>query len=500
MPIIQFGPWRPDAAAVDIHVTVNIKNIAPQTHGFGPIGSPASATTAVPGTDDIVGASQALAQDGSGASFVGTLEKLWRLSATNDWDDVSRTAGGDYITPVGERWRFAQFINIDTVGDLIIGTNAVDVPQKYDLTSSTNFEALGGTPGEHRYISTFGQRVLLANKTGASPVANRLSFSAVQDPEVWDGTNLSGFQDITPGGPITGLTSGEVAYVFQRNRISRVINRPDDDTLKIQIDGMEERRGLEADNSLTEYGELAFFLSQDGFYMLDKRSGKVLPIGDEKVDRFFLGDVRANTRLSVLGSVSPASKAVFWSYISIDNSGNIPDRVIIFDWGRGEWGSADVSVLALSAFITTGFTLDELDPFGTLDTLPFSLDNAFWAGGETILGFITEDRRLSNLTGAPLAAQIDTQEGTFDQDIRGRVYISGVAPIINTDQATFAIGHRDRVADQVVFDAATAMEADGFCPQHIEANLVSGRLVVPAGTPWSLAQGFDPMVEVAGEF
>ena len=232
MPIIRFGPWRPDAAALDAPITVDLENLRPGTNGFRPVNEPASATEAVPGTDDIVGAATSLDQDGAGRSFVGTSAKIYELASGGSWTDRTRSTGGDYSVPTGNRWRAAQFTNLDTAGELAIWTNGNDDPQKLDLTSGTNFEALGGSPGPHRYIGTFGSRVILAHKLGGTPRTNRLSFSAPQNPEIWDGTSLSGNQDITPGGPITGLMSGEVAHVFQRGRISRVINRPDDDALK----------------------------------------------------------------------------------------------------------------------------------------------------------------------------------------------------------------------------------------------------------------------------
>ena len=35
MPVIKFGPWRPDAAALDVPVTVNVQNVIPATNVAG---------------------------------------------------------------------------------------------------------------------------------------------------------------------------------------------------------------------------------------------------------------------------------------------------------------------------------------------------------------------------------------------------------------------------------------------------------------------------------
>lgn len=499
MTVQRFGPWRPDAAGLDVPLTAIIDNLVPVPSGFAPVGGLASGTGELPA--DPIGAAIGIAQNGAGVAFAGTAPKLYKLNTvTNAWDDVTRVTGGDYGTGSGERWRFVQFTNADTVGDLVITTNSVDPIQKFNLSGGTNFEDLGGNPPLARFIGRLGQFLLLGDLTGVSPKANRVQWCDVQNPESWaPGTgSLAGFQDLPQGGPVTGILSGDTAYIFQRDRITRQIFVPGAPEI-MQFDEVESGIGMEAVNSLVQVGALGFYLGRNGFYAFDTVAGRSIPIGEQKVDDYFAASRRANTRLNVYGGADPVSKRVFWAYISVNNTGAVPDKVIIYDWGLQEWGFATIDVLALSEFITQGFNLDELTSagFGDLDSLPFSLDSPFWAGGKSILGIFGTNRRLSNLTGAPLAAELETREFTGN-DANQRLYLQEIAPIVDAQETTVAVGVKERKADNFVYGPATGLERTGFCPVHKEGRFFTIRVNVPAGADWTLAEGADVQANLAG--
>ena len=110
----------------------------------------------------------------------------------------------DYLVGSGEQWKFALY------GTLLIATNVVDGPQKFDLTTSANFEVLGGSPPAARYIDIVREFVFL----GA--IANnekRVQWSAIGDAEGWTaGTNESDYQDFPNGGPVRGIIGGGCGY------------------------------------------------------------------------------------------------------------------------------------------------------------------------------------------------------------------------------------------------------------------------------------------------
>lgn len=491
MTIVPFGPWRPDSAQVSVPAVVDARNVVAVASGYKPFNDLSPATEAVPGT--VLGAGVALTDSGGGVTFAGTQTGLFRLAADGSWTDVTRTAGGTYGTPAGERWRFAQF------GGLAIATNFNDDVQKLDPNTGGQFQALGGTPFRARYITVIGDFVVIANlfdQASLSARASRVQWSDIGDAEGWEaGTGLADFQDFESGGPIQQIIGGELGYVFQRRAITRMTFVPGSPAI-FQFDEVERDRGLAAPNALIRVGRDVFYLGLDGFYRFDVGSGRSLSIGAEKVDRFFLSDRRPGTDTSVLGAADPLNHLAIWAYVSRDNPGAVPDRCIIYNWAIGEWSLADTATVAFVDFITQGQTLEDLDEFGALDTLAFSLDSPFWAGGNTILGVFGPDGRLSHFTGGSLPATLETTD--YQNIPAGRAYVSGVRPLIDTDRASVRIGVRERLGDPVSFGPASAMESTGECPVHRSGRYNRLRLEVPANATWTLTEGFEPIVSADG--
>lgn len=488
MVAIPFGPFRPDAAAVNTPFMRNVRGAVPGTTGFRPISALAPVTNALPSPSR--GAAVPLSSAGAGIPFAGTADALFRLAADAvTWNDVSRTVGGAYSVPAGERWRFAQF------GQLLIAVNSDDDIQKFDLTSGTNFEALGGSPPVARYIAVVADAfVVVANLVGNS---NRVQWSGTGDAEFWTvGQNSSDFQDLFFGGPIQGIVGGEQGYIFQRSQITRMLFSPGS-AFTFQFDVVESERGLLAPNTLVQVGQQVFFLNKDGFYVLNTTTGTTTPIGSEKVDRFFFDDIQAGTELSILGSADPVNRLIFWAYVSNDNAGTVPDRVLIYDWSLGEWGADDEAVEAFVDFISQTISLDNLGPFGTLDTLPFSLDSPFWESGSNILGVFGADNRLSHFTGVNKAVTLETSDAEL-QD--GRiVYVSGIEPVVDSAAATVAVAARRNLHEPLAFGPAEAQETNGVAPQHAEGQFMRARVEIPAGQPWTRAEGLNPIIAPAGQ-
>lgn len=487
MVAVNFGPFRPDAAAVNTGFLQDVTGAFPSTTGYRPVSQLQPVTNAL--SSDPLGAAVPLSTAGAGIPFAGTSTALFRLNADGvTWDDVTRTSGGAYDTPIGQRWRFVQF------GDLLIAVNSNDVPQKSDLTSGTNFEALGGTPPTPTYIAVVADSfVVMGNLVGNT---NRIQWSAVGDAEGWTvGTNSSDFQDFFFGGPIRGLVGGEVGYIFQASQITRMLFVPGSPFI-FQFDVVESERGLFAPNSLTQVGQSVFFLNKDGFYQLDTGGGRTTPIGVQKIDRFFLEDFRPGTEASIQGIVDPVGRRVFWAYISRDNVGTVPDRVIIYDWSIQEWSKDDISVLGFVEFITQTVSLDNLDPFGTMETLPFPLDSPFWEGGASILGVFGTDRRLAHFTGDNRAATFETSD--FEIADGQHVYVSGIEPVVDTNSATVSVAVRRQQGDTITFGPDEATADNGIAPQHAEGQFARTRVKIPSGTLWTRAQGINPVLVPAG--
>lgn len=472
--MIPFGPFRPDAATLNAPLVVEAKNVLPSSQGFRPLAGPVPVTSALTGR--CYGAVTAQLSNGVGKSFAGDTTKLYRLSTDTSWIDASRTVGGPYTTAAGERWRFELF------GNNLLALNFTDVPQKIDAAAGVNFTALLGAPPRARFLAIVRDFVVLGCLFGNE---RRIHWSSINNAEEWiPGTNSGDIQDFPSGGPVRGIVGGEVGYIFQDDRVSRMTFAPGTAAI-FQFDEVEGGRGLKAANSLIRLGTNAYYFGGDGFYQFDLVSGASQPIGSNKWRQWFIKDLRPGTEGEMLSAISPKDRVIMWPYISRNNGSTTPDRVVIYDWTLDEATYAVIDVEAAAQWLTAGYTLDTINSFGSLDTLPYSLDAPFWKSGTALLGLFGKDHKLSYLQGPNLAAEFWTGEGQESQ----RMLIRGTRPHIDAAGTQVAVGMRERDADPVVFGAYEAMEDTGDVPAFASGNIAEARITIPAGANWTYAKG-----------
>ncbi|MCC6779915.1 MAG: hypothetical protein IT537_25330 [Hyphomicrobiales bacterium] len=482
--MIPFGMFHPDAAGVNTEVVVEACNVYPSSAGFGPMKSPVDATDALPGA--CVGSAVLFRSTGATKQLAGTGSGLYGLVA-GAWGDISRASGGGYVTAPGERWRFAQW------GDTAIAVNHSDDPQSFDMAglAGTRFTALGGSPPKARYIAVVRDQVVLGALAGAE---NRVHWSGTNNVGHWTpGTQNCDFQDFVSGGPVRGLIGGAVGYVFLAQGVVRMTQTPGAATL-YQFDDVQGAKGLAAPNSLVHVGDVAYYLATDGMWLFDVASGGQKPLGHNKWRRWLLADMRPGTDLHVLGAADPVNPVILWAYVSRNNGTLTPDRVLIYDRVLDEAAFADIPVEAITSWITSGVTLDTMNAYGTLDTLPYSLDSPFWKAGSSIVGLFGTDHKLQHLQGAHLPASLTTADGWAGP----RKTVTGTIPVCDAAGVTVAIAARERDADPVVFDAPAGMEDTGECPAWVSGNLVRAQIAIPAGASWSMLHGIETKTAHAG--
>lgn len=510
--MIPFGPWHPDKAGINVPVCISAVNCVPSANGFRPLRS------AAPGTDEIgvdfitddagayitdaagayietgvavtgitcQGAAVVFDDDGDVFTFAGDETSLYKLDATAVWLDISRTSGGAYSTGSGERWQFGFS------GGLVIAVTIAEEPQKYLLGTSANFEPLGGTPPQARYIATVGEFVVLGGLFGDE---RTVQWSGLANAEHWTpGTQSSDYQTFQNGGPIRGLVGGEVGYVFQAETVTRMTFVPGSEAI-FQFDQVEGGRGLAAPYSLVKLGNEAFYLAADGLYKFSLAGGASTPIGVGKWANWFIGDIKAGSEPTVLGGVDPVGRRVVWAYNSNDNPSASLNRILIYDWTLDEATTADIPVTALAQILTQGVTLDTMSAYGTLDELPFSLDSPVWRGGASLLGVFTDDARMSFFSGVNMEATFITADGGR----AARTIIKGVRPHIDTRSVTVAIAAREAEGDTVTFGEAEAMADTGVVPAWASGFVARARVTVAEGATWSKATGLTPVVGGIGK-
>lgn len=493
--MIPFGNWRPDSGGINTPVVIEARNVLPAAIGFKPIAGPVAATNALDSACS--GAVVVIQDDGSTRQFAGTASKLYSLTASS-WADVSSTSVVTdeavatvtdeaaaaitsevlYTTPAGERWRF------DVFGDYVLAVNYADAPQYYELGVSAAFSALPGSPPSARYIAVVRDFVVLGGLEGNE---TRVHWSAINDATGWTvGTASSDVQTMPQGGPIQGLLGGATGYIFQKSKVTRMTFVPGSEAI-FQFDEVQGGKGLAAPNSLVKVGDEAFYFSSDGFYRMSTNSGGQQPIGVNKWRSYFLADYRAGTEINITGAADPVNPIILWAYISRDNSSTTPDRVLIYDRVLDEATFANITVEAMASWVTSDVTLDTMNDYGDLDSLPYSLDSPAWKAGASVIGIFGSDHKLSYLQGSNLEARLTTADGGAPS----RVFIRSVRPHIDATSATVAIAARERDGDAVVFGTSEAMEDTGEVPAHASGFLARARITVPAGATWTQAKGLD---------
>jgi hypothetical protein len=411
---------------------------------------------------------------------------------------VSKSTGA-YSTATDDAWGFAKY------GEIIIACNGpTDAVQAYTLGTSTDFADLGGSPPNARHVNIINNFVVLGNLTeSGTNYPNRLRWSAIDAPADWPvigsadaAAKQSDQQDLPTGGPvqaITGAIGGTDGAVFCLDTIYRMqYNGP---PTVFSITPIEEGRGTPYPNSVVNVGPFAFYVGQDGFYRFT--GAQSIPIGNEKVDKTFFADLDETYFYRVYGVADPINKIVAWAYPGSGNTASRPNKVIWYNWSLDRWSTAEIEMEFFFGDMTYGFTLDELDPFGDLDSLPASLDSRIWVGGALVLTGVGSDKKLARFTGANMAATIETQEaegGSVLGAPHHRMLINGVRPYVDAgtvSDVTVSLKYRDNPGTTLSSDGPNIIDADGMA--HFTRSTRFARAVVhiAAGATWTHAQGVD---------
>jgi hypothetical protein len=247
-----------------------------------------------------------------------------------------------------DRWQFMQF------GNLAIATNGASKLQSYNVGSSAYFGDLSTSAPIAEYITAVRDFVVCANISGGT-YPSRVQWSGINDATVWTATatSQSDFQDIPDGGNITGITGGEFGLVLLEKAVVRMsyIGSP----LFFQFDTISRNIGCIEGGSVTQYGGITYFLSDDGFYSCNGQT--LIGIGSEKVDRYFFQNANIGDIDSISTSVDPERNLIMWNYTNISGSRSL----LIYNFETQKWSEADTDVDYLSTLATSGTSLDAID-------------------------------------------------------------------------------------------------------------------------------------------
>jgi len=125
---------------------------------------------------------------------------------------------------------------------------------------------------------------------------------------------------------------------------------------------------------------------------------------------------------------------------------------------------------------------------GALDALTFSLDSIS-SGALAQLSGVSAAHAVGFYAGSNLAATLQTAE---QGDALARMRVQALRPITDAAAAQGAVAYRDTLQATPALSGATAINAQGLCPQNVSARYARGQLTIPYGAAWSFAAGIEP--------
>jgi hypothetical protein len=482
--MLNFGPWLPDQPALDSPGLTDALNVYPaSTRSYGPWFATQEVGNAL--DSRIMGAGWFRGIGGTifGTAFTAGKAYAWDGAA---WSEVTRSSGGDYATPDEDGWSLVQF------GDRVIATNGTDVPQVWEVGSSANYTALGGSPDAARFVTTLRDFVLFGRVVGAQ---NRVYWSAINDAESYTpGTNQSDEQDIPEGGRVMGLVGGEFGTVFMERSIYRMTYQGP--PLVFQFDRVSERIGCCAENSISTYEQTTYFLDFDGFYAIDGGQ-QIRRISSQAVDAFFWGDVNKaflNRIVSTIdtGSIKEGNTIYIVAYPSNASTDGTPDKLMLYNATLDRWSRVEQEIDYLVPFLSNqGYNTDTIDAvIGDTDATMFLVDSSqFLGSGQAKLAAFTPNFKLATFEGDSLAWSIETQEAQIAPG--QRFHVREVWPFVDGGANSVSVGYRNLPSDSITYLSDVPVNSIGFAPVNLDARFMRLKISGAAGGVWSNAQGAD---------
>lgn len=495
MALVPFGEYTPDLPDyLNSGATVALNVVPLTTKSYGPFRQLKTVTSAL--TASCRGAIGAKDYAHTITVFAGDTTKLYKLNALT-WSDVSRTPS--YTIGEESYWQFVQY------GQRVIAVSLNTNIQSFLLQTDTNFSDLSADAPQAESIAVIRDFVMVGSTydsvDGYTP--NQAWWCAIDNPASWPtpGTSAatavqSDKQIIPEGGAIQGIigaVAGSDGAIFLEESIYRVtyVGSP----IIFQFDRVEKLRGTRIPGSIINAGISAFYLGVDGFYAFDGLQST--PIGNEKVDKTFFDDFDQTYFYRVFSALDVINKQVMWAYPGAGNTGGFPNKIIIFNWVTNRWSLVEQNLEYFFRDYSVGYTLDQLDPFGTMETLPYSLDSRKWQGGTILLSGFDLDHKFGGFDGDILSATLET--GEFDGGNGQRAFITGVRPVVDGGVSSISIGKREQLGATINYSTPTTAGVDGVCPQRTSSRYNRARVTIAPTTTWTHAQGIEPIAQPDGD-
>ena len=419
-------------------------------------------------------------------TFVGTKNNIYKLTSGSfaSVKGSCTVSGGDT-----DFFTFTQF------GQFVIASNGVNPPMYYEMGTSTNFatlqtlanaQGLGTVPAKFKTSGVIRDFLVTGNIENAK---NRVAWSGLNDISTWEaGVKSSDTQDLPgSGGQVVAITSGEVGYVFREDQVIRMDFVGGNVVFRFSV--ISPNRGAVYGQTVCQDNRQVFFYASDGFFQIN--GDQILPIGAEKVNRFFEQDLNKAYTDRITAAVDPFNTLAIWLYPSKDNPNvsGVCDKLLIYNYVTQKWSIAKVKASQIFKQFVVANTVELMDIISSdLDEINISLDTAFWTTGHLYLGAIDENFKAAIFSGKNLEAELETKEQEIFPGLRAN--ITGVRPIVDAS-ANVTIKTRDRLVDTVTTSASSSMNDTGINPVRQSGRYFRANVKIPAESIWTNAQGID---------
>jgi hypothetical protein len=174
-----------------------------------------------------------------------------------------------------------------------------------------------------------------------------------------------------------------------------------------------------------------------------------------------------------------------------------------FKWDAGQIGEwthvidGNVYDCLFNGLSAQSFTLEELDIYGTLEDVPYSLDSSIWVAlGNELCGAFGSDHNAGWFNGGPMTATLTTTEAELTEGqkslVRGwRPMVEGAA----LANMTGTVYGRDNLSDAVTTNANSQSKtpnARGIIRARIKAKYHRAQVVIDDDN-WSDALGVSDL-------
>lgn len=483
-PVVPFGDWEPDRGifgGADI-----AKGVLSQTKRYVPLPDLMPIRQGARLNDACIGGMGCYSTAGVANAFLGDVSRLYRVL---DGDPVDVSKPGGYAADVDWVWKFEQF------GDNVIAVARGVPPQVFRLGSSARFTDLANAPLGDTVFRVRQQLFLCDGIT--------VNVSGFNDSTAWQpNAATQAFQNTVNqnNGLIQTGWGGEQGAIFQERGIVRLTYQGG--AAPFIFDEVEGGRGACSPHSVAPWGRVAFVVAEDGFYLFDGL--QVTPIGQDKVDRYFINRLNYSYRYKVWSAIDARRKCWMVAYPS--GGATVCNSLLIYSWSDSRWTYDEVDTQFGFEYPKQGLSADDAGAitslFGTAssDAIDQSVDSAIWRESRKEWAVVNGARTLCQFRGANRAATLGTS--TFEPAPGSKSYISEFAPMIDAEPATMTgtIQTRLRRLDETPLIADTAVvNEEGCCEVRAEARYLSAHIDIAAGARWTEATGIRVDLQPTGK-